>query len=98
MERRDQQPALSVTQGRLVTHLTNGPFVGSIDDLARKSGTQERYLWVAIAELAERQLVQASRAKSGELRLAITRAGREAGANLRHKYARAQRSGFVKFS
>lgn len=98
MRRTDQRPALSVTQGRLVRHLNDGPFIGSIEDLARKTGTQERYLWVAVAELAERQLIRASRATSGEIRLAITRTGRAACTDMGRKYARAQRSGFVRFS
>lgn len=98
MPTRPHPAALNVTQGRLVKHLSSGPFIGSIEDLARKTGTQERFLWVAVAELAERQLVIASRASSGEIRLAITRAGRAVCVEMGHKYARAQRSGFVRFS
>lgn len=82
-----QTAPTGVTDRAVLTRLLTGRFLGSAPELAAEIRCQERFVWVAIAGLAERDLVKAERTASGILRLTITRAGRQAQSANQRKYA-----------
>ena len=60
-----QKPPTGVTDRAVLARLVQGAFLGSAAELASEIRCQERFVWLAIAGLAEREQVKAQRTATG---------------------------------
>ena len=82
-----QQPPTGVTDRAVLKRLLTKEFRGSAAELAAEIHCQERFVWLAVAGLSARALVNAKRTQSGILQLSITRAGRQVQSANQRMYA-----------
>lgn len=88
MQRPTAQRRVGVTARQVLALLIVRDFNGSVRELARNVSALERNVWLAVAELANRELVTARRTGTDGLALKISRAGRQAYANAHASHSR----------
>ena len=82
-----RKPPTGVTDRAVLRRLLQGEFTGSAPELAQEVRCQERYVWLAVAGMASRNLITAQRNAAGQLRLKITKTGRQVHSSNQRKYA-----------
>ena len=70
------QPLRGTARLLLLSLRRGQEFTGPVERLADLVGATPRRVWLALAVLADRQLVRAAAAGSGHVRVAVTRTGR----------------------
>ena len=96
-----QQRPTGVTDRAVLRRLLRGEFTGTALELAQEIRCQERYVWLAVAGMASRGLINAQRNPAGMLRVKITKAGRQVHSGNERKYApttKERRQGRVSFA